>query len=268
MGELRRDRGFSAALQPDLGRFRAGGLRLLRQAARRRPLPHHARRVAQERGLNPARSDGHRRAGLQRGRGPRDARGGQHVAQPGEDGPDRALRFLYLQRLDPPRPLGRGGMRLAFALPEAERVWENFLSQAPPPDQRQERQRGRLLPALGQALPLHDRDGCRQRDDRADAGAAGARDGGEPGRGHHPDAALHGAGHVAVPAHPAIFQPRLRRPVLAGLQHGADGLGLVLGPYTRSSAWPRSSSIATCRCCPCPIRASGTCSATTRSRRR
>ena len=57
-------------------------------------------------------------------------------------------------------------MRVAFALPPLQRLRQNLLSQAPPRHQRQERQRGRLLPPLGQALPLHDRARCRQRDDR------------------------------------------------------------------------------------------------------
>ena len=52
------------------------------------------------------------------------------------------------------------------AVPRGRRLRPHLLPLAPAPDQAQERQHRRLLPALGQPLPLHGRARRRQRDER------------------------------------------------------------------------------------------------------
>ena len=97
-------------------------------------------------------------------------------------------------------------------------------------DQRQERQRGRLLPPLGQALPLHDRARCRQRDGRRRRWCGWcARWRPIPRSGILQTQPYMVLGTSLFRRVLQFSSQRLRRPFLAGLQHGADVVGLVLG---------------------------------------
>ena len=98
------------------------------------------------------------------------------------------------------------------------RVRPHLLPLAPAPHQAQERQHRRLLPALGQPLPLHGRPRRRQRDERRVPHDAGAADGGEPDRRHHPDRAARAPGATRSIARMQQFATRVYGPLFtAGL---------------------------------------------------
>ena len=170
-----------------------------------------------------------------------------------------ALRFLRAER-HAASPTSRVAERRGVARRCAARVRRlraHLLPLAPAPHQAQERQRRRLLPPLGQRLPLHGRARRRQRDDRRLPDDAGAPDGGEPRRRHHPDRAARARPRHAVCARAAVRDARLRaavhrRPALLAARRIA-----LLGPQRDH---PRRAVHAPLRARP-PARAAARCPA-------
>ena len=96
-------------------------------------------------------------------------------------------------------------LRAALAAQPEPAAGRGVLPPAHPPHAPQGRQRGRLLPPLGQGLPLHGGARCRQRDERRLPDRDGQADGSQPHRRHHPD---RDAGHR--PRHAARPRPAVR----------------------------------------------------------
>ena len=149
-----------------------GFLVLLRRPRPLRDFAHRGARRADRRG----RAHRDRDADLQRGR---RARVRRICAPPTSRSRAPAICerfdfFVLTDSNDPDTasPRSRAWLELCRAV---ERLRPHLLPLAPAPDQAQERQHRRLLPPLGQQLPLHGRARRRQRDERRvpdDAGAA------------------------------------------------------------------------------------------------
>ncbi len=125
----------------------------------------------------------------------------------------------------------RGGTKgLDGAVPGSPGLRPDLLPPPPASGEAQERQHRRLLPSLGRPVQLHGGAGRRQRDERRLPDRAGAPDGGQPGRRHHPvraEGVRHGH---PVCAHAAVRHPRLRAAVYRRPALLAAGRVALLGP--------------------------------------
>ena len=137
------------------------------------------------------------------------------------------------------------------------RLRPRVLPLAPASHQAQERQHRRLLPALGQQLPLHGRARRRQRDERRLPDDAGAADRGESRRRHHPDrAARSRPRHAATRACSSSRRASTARCSPPACTSGSSA-NRTTGATTRSSASRRSCATARWRRLPGRGRAVG-----------
>ena len=135
------------------------------------------------------------------------------------------------------------------SMPRRRRVRAHLLPLAPAPDQAQERQRRRLLPALGPQVPLHGRARRRQRHERRLPDDAGAHRRGQPRRRHHPDRAArrrprHASTRASSSSPPASTDRCSPQACISG-----SSASRTTGATTRSSASRLSSGTARSAAC-------------------
>ena len=151
----------------DLGRLLDGARRLPRAGARRRPLRRSRAPRATTRRSRPTRAP---RSSCRSANEDVAARVRAACARPTSRSrarrTARALRLLRAVRYRESRHARRRGGGVVRRCAASIGFGRIFYRWRAAPDQAQERQRRRLLPPLGQALPLHDRARRRQRDER------------------------------------------------------------------------------------------------------